>query len=277
MKNTKRIFAALLTLALMVTAFMAPTTVVKAAEITPSYATDENGTTCTGDFSSLVSGHLIFYPADIAESDETYPLIAWANGTMCAPGLYYELLSQIASQGYIVVTNTNMMSADGKAQIASIDYALAKNEDPNSVIYGKVDVENIGVAGHSQGGRSSVNAAVADSRIDCVFSIAGSNFKDEAVKLTTPTFFATGSLDSIVMPAMWVKPAYQACQGTAVYVSLKGGIHTTCVVTPSKYSGYMVDWFDTYLKGDTEAKAVFMPGGALLKDSNWGKYASKNW
>lgn len=276
MKKTRRIITTLLAFTLLATTLLMPTKAY-AKEITPSYATDENGTTCTGDFGSLVSGHLIFYPADIAESNETYPLIAWANGTMCAPGLYYELLSQVASQGYIVVTNTNMMSADGKAQIASIDYALNKNNDPNSVIYGKIDVENIGVAGHSQGGRSAVNAAVADSRIDCVFSIAGSNYKEEAAKLTTPTFFATGSLDSIVMPAMWVKPAYQVCQGTAVYVSLKGGIHTTCVVTPSKYSGYMVDWFDAYLKGDVEAKEVFMPGGALSKDSNWGKYASKNW
>lgn len=276
MKLKRKIITTVMTLALVATTLFNPMT-AQAAEYSPVYVTDANGTTCTGDFDSLVSGQIIFYPAELLESDDTYPVIAWANGTMCAPGLYYSLLSKIAAGGYIVVTNTNMMSADGKAQIGSIDFILEKNTDPDSVFYGKVDTENIGVAGHSQGGRSSVNAAVADSRIDCVLSIAGSNFKSEAKKLSTPTLFTTGSLDSIVMPAMWVKPAYQACTGTAVYASLKGGIHTSCVVNPDKYAGYAIDWFDAFLKDDAEAKKVFQPGGAFSKDSNWGKYASKNW
>jgi len=276
MKLKRKVLSTVTALALALTALWTPVT-AQAAEYTPVYVTDENGTTCTGDFDSLLFGQIIFYPADLPTGNTTYPVIAWANGTMCAPGLYYELLSQIAAGGYIVVTNTNMMSADGKAQIESIDFILEKNEDPDSVFYGKVDTENIGVAGHSQGGRSSVNAAVADSRIDCVLSIAGSNYKSEAKKLSTPTLFTTGSLDSIVMPALWVKPAYQACTGTAVYASLKGGVHTSCVLDPDKYAGYAIDWFDSFLKDDAEAKKVFQPGGAFSKDSNWGKYASKNW
>lgn len=276
MKLKRKVLTTVAALALAVTAFLTPAT-VQAADFKPIYVTDENGTTCTGDFDSLLSGQIIFYPADLATGNETYPVIAWANGTMCAPGLYYELLSQIAAGGYIVVTNTNMMSADGTAQIGSIDYILEMNADPNSIFYQKVDTENIGVAGHSQGGRSSVNAAVADSRIDCVLSIAGSNYKSEAKKLSTPTLFTTGSLDSIVMPAMWVKPAYQACTGTAVYASLKGGVHTSCVLNPGKYADYAISWFDAFLKDDANAKKVFQPGGAFSKDSNWGKYASKNW
>lgn len=276
MKLKRKVLSTVMALALAMTALWTPVT-AQAAEYTPVYVTDENGTTCTGDFDSLLSGQIIFYPADMSESNATYPVIAWANGTMCAPGLYYELLSQIAAGGYIVVTNTNMMSADGTAQIGSIDYIIAQNTNPDSIFYGKVDTENIGVAGHSQGGRSSVNAAVADSRIDCVLSIAGSNYKSEAKKLSTPTLFTTGSLDSIVMPALWVKPAYQACKGTAVYASLKNGVHTSCVLDPDKYADYAIKWFDAFLKDDAAAKKVFQPGGAFSKDSNWGKYASKNW
>lgn len=276
MKLKRKVLSTVMALALALTALWTPVT-AQAAEYTPVYVTDENGTTCTGDFDSLLSGQIIFYPAELPTGNDTYPVVAWANGTMCAPGLYYELLSQIAAGGYIVVTNTNMMSADGTAQIGSIDYIIAQNSNPDSIFYGKVDTENIGVAGHSQGGRSSVNAAVADSRIDCVLSIAGSNYKSEAKKLSTPTLFTTGSLDSIVMPALWVKPAYQACKGTAVYASLKGGIHTSCVLDPDKYAGYAVQWFDAFLKNDAAAKKVFQPGGAFSKDSNWGKYASKNW
>ena len=85
----------------------------------PIYVTS-NGVTSTGSFDSLFSGNIIYYPADMAETDETYPVVVWANGTMCAPALYNSLLSKIAGAGYIVVTNTNLMSGDGKAQIAGM-------------------------------------------------------------------------------------------------------------------------------------------------------------
>lgn len=275
MKLMKKILSGVLLLSMIIT--MASPVAISASEFHPVEVVDENGTTCVGNFDALISGQIVLYPTEMKSNNEKYPVISWANGTMCAPGLYYELLSQIAAGGYIVVTNTNVMSADGKAQIKSIDYILEKNNNPESIFYQRVDVENIGVAGHSQGGRSSVNAAVADARIDCVLSIAGSNYKSEATQLSTPTFFMTGSLDSIVMPAMWVKPAYKACTGTAVYASLQGAIHTSCIVNPSAYTDYAISWFDAFLKDDANAKAIFMEGGALSQDDDWGKYASKNW
>ena len=241
----------------------------------PIYVTS-NGVTSTGAFDSLFSGNIIYYPADMAESNETYPVVVWANGTMCAPALYHSLLSKIAGAGYIVVTNTNLMSGDGKAQIASIDFIVKANEDPNSVFYGKVDVDHIAAAGHSQGGRSAVNAAAADSRIDCVLSLAGSSYTSEAKKLKTPAFFVGGSLDSIVAAAIWVKPAYKNAKGPAVYANLKNALHTRCCTNPSDYAGYAVDWFDAWLKGDADAMKVFKSGGDLSRDRDWKDFASKN-
>lgn len=272
-KAIRKMMCGLLAAAMALTAV--PAMKAEAASYKPVYVTDKNGTTCTGDFDKLTSGNIIFYPAELETSQETYPVVVWANGTMCAPALYYNLLSQIAQGGYIVVTNTDMMAADGTSQVASVDYILEKNEDADSVFYHHVDTEHIGAAGHSQGGRSAVNAAVLDSRIDCVFSIAGSNYASEAAKLSTPTFFATGTADTIVMSAMWVKPAYKKCTGTAVYASVKGGIHTTCCLNPDVYSDYAIRWFDAYLKDDAEALAIFAPGGALSADKSWTNYQSK--
>ena len=47
----------------------------------------------------------------------------------------------------------------------------------------KVNTSKIGVIGHSQGGRSAVNAGAMDDRINCVISLAGSNYVEEAEKL----------------------------------------------------------------------------------------------
>ena len=267
--NMKRITALVLTLVLLAGCLPAA---VSAYE--PIYVTS-NGVTSTGSFDSLFSGQIIYYPAGLEEMEGTLPVVVWANGTMCAPALYHSLLSKIAAAGYIVVTNTNVMSADGKAQISSVDFILEENEDPGSVFYGKVDTDHIAAAGHSQGGRSAVNAAAADDRIDCVLSIAGSNYTSEAKKLSTPTFFVAGSLDTIVAAALWVKPAYKNCKGPAVYASLKGALHTRCCTNASDYSGYAVAWFDAWLKGDEDAKDMFRDRGALAKDRDWKGFSTK--
>ncbi len=234
-----------------------------------------NGVTKMVDFDSFFSAQIVFYPSDIKENEEKYPVISWANGTMCPPILYYGLLSKIAAEGYIVVANTQVMSADGTGQIASIDYVLSESENKESALYNKVDTENIGVIGHSQGGRSAVNAAAADSRIDCVLSLAGSNFIEEAQKLSTPTFFVAGELDFIVFAPQWIKTAYDECAGTAVYTTLKKAIHTTCIFNPDAYSDYTVKWFDAWLKNDAEAMKIFKADGELSTDSSWKDFSCK--
>lgn len=230
---------------------------------------------CIEDTNTLGSGKIIFYPKELETNDASYPVIVWANGTGCVTQLYYDLLRAFAGAGYIVVADTTVMSADGKAQIDSVDYIIEKNSSAESVFFDRVDEGSIGAAGHSQGGRSAVNAAAADSRIKCVLSIAGSSYKSEAEKLSAPVFFMTGTADMMVLSSMWVKPAYEAVQGRAVYASLKGGIHTTCIVSSGKVSGYGVDWFDAYLKGDSRAMAAFVEGGALACDSAWKNFACK--
>lgn len=226
---------------------------------------------------SLTDGNKkVYYPAAMESLQKRYPVVVWANGTGCATETYDGLLKRIAEGGYIVVADSSVMTADGKAQIDSIDYITSQNKDADSVFYGKVDSEKIGAAGHSQGGRSSVNAAQADSRIKCIASIAGASSRQEAEGLKTPALYLTGTADMVVASSQWCKPSYDVTAGRAVYASLKGGVHTTCMTNPDKISGYVVSWFDAYLKNDAAAKEKFKAGGALSKDTAWQDFASKN-
>ncbi len=218
---------------------------------------------------------IVYYPDNIKKSSKTYPAIVWANGTMCPPSMYDGLLREFAKGGYIVVANEDTMAADGSAQIQSIDFIIAENSKTDSIFYEKVNIKKIGVTGHSQGGRSSVNAAAKDTRIDCVLSLAGSNYKEEAELLNTPTFFVAGTSDMIVSPAQWIKPAYDVCKGVAVYASLKGAVHTRCCTNPTDYSGYALLWFNAWLKNDKSAMNTFKAGGALSKDTAWQDFACK--
>lgn len=217
----------------------------------------------------------VYYPADLVSSNRTYPIVAFANGTMVSYTFYETLLKELAKSGFIVVGNSETMAADGSAQISSIDFVISENNNTSSVLYGKVNTDKIAAAGHSQGGRSAVNAAAKDSRIDCVLSIAGSNYVEEAEKLSTPVLFMAGTKDMIVDADKWIKTAYDAVKGPAVYVNYIGGIHTTCCSTPAPYVHYASLWFDAYLNGNTGRLDSFRNGGELSSDSAWTEFSCK--
>ncbi|MDO4816295.1 MAG: hypothetical protein Q4A83_06825 [Bacillota bacterium] len=247
-----------------------------AAPSTQSIAPDTATVATYKDLEKLgISGTIVVYPKALETSDAAYPVIVWANGTGCITSLYYQLFEMWANCGYVVVADTNVMTADGSSLIKSIDYIVAKNGDANSLFYGKIDVDAIGAAGHSQGGRAVVNACAQDSRIKCILSIAGSSYQSEAKKVTCPAFYMAGSADLIVYAPLWVKPAYNVSKGPAVYACLKMAPHTTCMIVPDKIGAYGAQWFDLFLKGETDNLAIFVPGGQLSQDSNWKDFACK--
>lgn len=230
----------------------------------------------TGDFSKVVSGYIIIYPDQLTNSNKKWPVIVWANGTACAPVLYWNALCALASKGYIIVASSDTMSANGKSQVGEVDYILTENESSDSIFYNKVDETRIGAAGHSQGGRSAVNAAKLDDRIKAVVSIAGSNTSNERSDLDTPTLFLTGTADLVVLSSLWVKPTYKQAVGPAAYASLKGGIHTSVINNYDSIVYYTSKWMDAYLNDNNDSRAIFMDGGQLFSDTSWKDVQSKS-
>lgn len=121
-----------------------------------------------------------------------------------------------------------------------------------------------------------MNAARKDGRIRCLVSIAGASSAEEADGLGIPCLFLTGTADLVVVSSLWCRPSYEAVSGRAVYASLKGAVHTTCMTQPRKVSGYALAWFDAYLNGDAGAREVFTAGGKLSNDPAWRDFAEKN-
>ncbi|MBQ9552679.1 MAG: hypothetical protein IJU96_07935 [Clostridia bacterium] len=218
----------------------------------------------------------IVFPSSLRTSSKRWPVISWANGTGCPTFTYTALLKELAAGGYIVIADADVMSGDGKTQIDSLNDMLRRNGDPASPFYRKVDTAALGVCGHSQGGRSCVNAAQANERIRCVVSIAGASSVEEASGLKTPSLFIAGSCDLIVVAAQWCKPSYKAVAGAAAYASLRGAVHTTCMTQPKKVSGYALAWFDAFLKNDPAAKKVFADNGKLANDKAWRDFQCKD-
>ena len=242
--------------------------------LTPN-SVESNGGVEKATYNMSERTYIVYYMSELLTHNSKYPIVSWANGTGCPPSLYDGLLRELASAGFIVVASSETMAADGTAQIAAIDFVISENSNKSSALYNKVNSSKIGVIGHSQGGRSSVNAGASDSRITCVLSLAGSNFVEEAEKLSKPVLFMAGSKDKVVDPQKWIVTAFDAVKGPAVYASLNGAIHTTCCSNPTAYSNYAINWFNAWFYNDGNLKSIFTDGGAFSQDSAWSGYMSK--
>ena len=242
--------------------------------LTPN-SVESNGGVEKATYNMSERTYIVYYMSELLTHNSKYPIVSWANGTGCPPSLYDGLLRELACAGFIVVASSETMAADGTAQIAAIDFVISENCNKSSALYNKVNSSKIGVIGHSQGGRSSVNAGASDSRITCVLSLAGSNFVEEAEKLSKPVLFMAGTKDKIVDADRWIVTAYNAVTGPAVYASLNGAIHTTCCSNPTAYSNYAINWFNAWFYNDGNLKSIFTDGGAFSQDSAWSGYMSK--
>ena len=242
--------------------------------LTPN-SVESNGGVEKATYNMSERTYIVYYMSELLTHNSKYPIVSWANGTGCPPSLYDGLLRELASAGFIVVASDETMAANGSAQIAAIDFLIEESNNSVSVLYKKVNTSRIGVIGHSQGGRSAVNAGAIDSRITCVLSLAGSNFVEEAEKLSKPVLFMAGSKDKVVDPQKWIVTAFEAVKGPAVYASLNGAIHTTCCSDPTAYSRYAISWFNAWFYNDVNYKSMFTEGGALANDTNWSGFMCK--
>lgn len=218
----------------------------------------------------------VYYPTELETTDKQYPVIVWANGTSCPPALYAKLFKAFAEKGFVVVASSETMSANGKEQIACANYVINRSNDETSVLYNKIATNKIVAMGHSQGGRSTVNAVSSSDLFCCAVSIAGSNLKDEARKNNAPTLFFTGTKDWIVPADDWVVPAYNLANGPAAYASYKGAVHTTCTVDVEPYVNYSIQWIDIFANGDENALKLFLSSKGLAGDEKWTDFQYKN-
>lgn len=227
-----------------------------------------------GNFDSTEFSYIVVYPENF-NARMKLPVVVWSNGTYVPPKSYEDIFSLLAQEGFIVVASTDSLLYDGSVVSGAIDFIIEQNDNPDCPLYRRVDTSRIGAAGHSLGGRSSINAAVKDERIGVVASIAGSNIESERVELQTPALFFAGENDTVIAPQLWVEPMYDACRGPAVYVSLKNAGHVACFTDPELYAYYISNWFYTWLYEDQELKEIFVPNGNMSNDIRFADYKCK--
>ena len=249
----------------------------------------------------------VWYPKELESGTKTYPLVLMVNGTGAKASASSAGFRHLASWGFIVVGNEDENTRTGASAATTLDYMLALNEDSQSVFYGHIDTENIGIAGHSQGGMGAINAVTqhengnkykaicAQSTTSSAVAYAlnlldgelGGGWNCDTATLSIPAFMVagTGNADAGnveenrlelaegetqgICPLWWLRACYDAMPDSVPTVigRLVGKDHGDI---PHSADGYMTAWFMYWLQGDEEAgKAFFGENAEIKTNENW--------
>lgn len=252
----------LVLLTALVLVLSAPVGAAAAAPTAPAATSDavtaSGGHSGPGPYATAVEVGAVttlYYPRDIADSDRRHPVIVWGNGTFAFPVVYRDLLLHWASHGFVVAAANTPQSNPGISMRAGIDMLTRRDADPGSVFHGRVDLENIGASGHSQGGAASIVVG-ADPRVDTVVPIQPGPLAD-IDRVHGPVLLLAGQRDSIVLPALVRAFYHDADHIPAVYGEVRGADHFTVVGDPGPFAAPTTAWFRLHLMGDGAAHGEF--------------------
>lgn len=225
----------------------------------------------------------IYYPKNI-KNMEKVPAVIFMNGTGVKGSKYLELQKHLATWGFITVSTEAEHSWDGFSGEMSVRFLNNLNtyqeEGKENQFFGKIDMENIGITGHSQGGIGVINA-ITDQRNAKVYKAAVilSSTENEIAQalqwethsnlITASTLMITsnGQTDkAIASPQNLEKMFNNIAPEIDKVKAVRNGVDHGEMLYYA--DGYVTAWFMTYLQGDKEAEKAFEQNGELSLVSN---------
>ena len=206
----------------------------------------------------------VYYPKELTESEESYPVVVFVNGTGVYSSKYPALFKHLASWGFIVIGNEDPSTYSGSSADTTLAWLLNENENPDSRFYQKVDTEHIGISGHSQGGVGGVNA-ISEQPHSNLYTYAVSlsptqqdlaealKIPYDPTKTQIPTMVLVSVENDVITPE-GAQKLYDAIDARKVLA-----LHTDVDHGKMLYSadGYVTAWFLWLLKDDAQAAKVF--------------------
>lgn len=246
----------------------------------------------------LIKQYKIWYPSALAgEEGREWPIVVMANGTGVPASRYAPVFRHLASWGFVVIGNEIQNSWSGGASAGALDLLAELNEDPSSLFYHKLDLDNVGSAGHSQGAIGAINAVTAQPNGDSYkalylastpSSLYASTLEwayDPAL-IDVPCFMTagTGLLDAgeagspevaeeaqeVSISPLWSQEENYGLIPDSVpklRARRTGADHAEMLPWPD---GYMTAWFMYWLQGDEAAgRAFFGPDAEIVHNPLW--------
>lgn len=217
----------------------------------------------------------IWYPANISELGEC-PVVIFSNGTGITASKYKAQFEHLASWGFVVIGTEEENSWSGFSSEMCLRFIIKCNENEsvdgwdNNPLYKHIDLEKIGVNGHSQGGVGVFNAVSEQKHgnmIKSVFSASPTNmelarglewdYDVTGINVQVMLVSTTGDGDEkLVVSSKQLEDIYNALPGSIYKVMAvrNNADHGTCLI---ETDAYMTAWFLMTLCGDKQAEGVF--------------------
>ena len=213
----------------------------------------------------------VFYPEEMETSDQVYPMILVMNGTGGKCTKYEPQFEMYASWGFIVVGTQDKGTGTGKTTVKVLNDMLALNEDESSVFYHKIDLENIGLTGFSQGGAGVFNvltkyeeakyikAAVPLSPVSEYMTAQVTDYTYDSSLVKCPILIMAGTegefeMDTVI-PIELLNEQYDKITSPKAMARRIGMTHDQMMYSAG---GYVMAWFRWQLQGDEEAAKAFI-------------------
>ncbi len=219
-------------------------------------------------------GHILVRPTDITTEPNTkHPVAIWGPGGGTPPGDYMQLLTRMASHGFVVV---GIRESTGGAELmsAAIDWLEEQNADTNSPMHDRLILNRVGVFGHSMGGLSSEAAALSDDRVTtALLDNSGSFSHDALVNVTIPVGIIYGE-DGQEAPNAVGDFENPGNQGPVWLSMMRDGGHGS---GPWDGAAANVAWMRWHIGGENSRKQDFLGEGGAYNDNGIWVTDFKNW
>ncbi len=212
----------------------------------------------------------VYYPKELENKNKKYPVVVFVNGTGVKGSKYKALFKHLSSWGFIVLGNEEEESWNGIASEKSLAFILQENENKDSIFYNKVDIDNIGVSGHSQGG-AGVFTTISEHEHSNMYkaAVALSPANEElaeslewhydASKTNIPIMIIAGTTGEFeietVIPFEKLESLYSHINSKKLMMRKTGMEHGQTLYAAD---GYVTAWFMWQLQGDEEASKAFV-------------------
>ncbi len=215
----------------------------------------------------------IYYPKELETEDKVYPVIVVCNGTGWKASKSKPIYEHYASWGFIVIATEETHSWNAFGAEMCVVHLQRLNENPvindkENIFYQKVDFDNIGIIGHSQGGVGVINAITNTKHKDTYkTAVALSPTNKElaealewpynAALINVPTMLISGEGggDDWVVTGEGLTAIYDDILSDKVMLRRKNTDHGK---TQYSEDGYVMAWFMWQLQGDEEAAKAFI-------------------
>lgn len=236
----------------------------------------------------------VHYPSDIAAMDGPLPVVVFINGTGTGGSKYPALQKHLASWGFIIIATEEEHAWNGFSAEMCVRYLEMLNQYEGNVsgganpLLGKVDLDRVGVTGHSQGGIGVINAVTDQKHSDIYkaafilscgntdFSIALQwSFDDTLIRTPTAIWGTTGNTDAQIAPLESLQKLYNNIPNdvTKILARRNDADHGEMLYYGD---GYVTAWFMYYLKGDPEAERAFFGDNAEIRSNAYWQDVAVN-